>query len=126
MQRWIVMSCKEAWSSKHCEILTWDFSWCHEEVKEDTLQKGLPVPDEAATRARVLRKNVEVPDLATLKDFFRFIAATSKGMIVERLTAESLNTFRKWFFAGFSRVTGTPIDADDRSEVFNVSILYPL
>jgi hypothetical protein len=94
-------------------------------VKEDALQKGLPVPDEAATRARVLRTNVEVPDLATLKDFFRFVAASSKGMIVERSTAKSLNTFGKWFFAGFSRVTGTPTDADDRSEVYNVSILLP-
>jgi hypothetical protein len=52
-------------------------------VKEDALQKGLSVPDEAATRERVLRKNVEVPDLATLKDFFHFVAASSKGMIVE-------------------------------------------
>jgi len=46
-------------------------------MKEDALQKGLSVPDEATTRERVLRKNVEFPDLATLKDFFRFIAAAS-------------------------------------------------
>ena len=111
MQRWIVMSCEEAWSSKHCEILTWDFSWCHEEVKEDALWKGFPVPDEAATRARVLRENVEVPDLATLKNFFRFVAASSKGMIMEKSTPKSLNTSGKWFFAGFSRITGTPTDA---------------
>jgi len=53
-------------------MLTRDFSWHHEGIKEDALQKGLPIPDEAATRERVLRKNVEAPDLATLKDFFRF------------------------------------------------------
>jgi hypothetical protein len=82
-------------------------------VKEDALQKGLSVPDEAATRERVLRKNVEVPDLATLKDF-SFVAASSKSMIVEQSTAKSLNTFGKWFFAGFSRVTGTPTDANEQ------------
>lgn len=67
-----------------------------------------------------------MPNLTTLKDFFRFTAAVSKGMILEKMTADSLNTFGEWFFAGFSRVTGTPTDADDRSEVFNVSILYHL
>jgi hypothetical protein len=97
---------------------------CYEEVKEDALQKRLPVLDEATTRERVFRMNVEIPDLATLKDFFHFVAASSKGMIVEQSTAKLLNTFGKWFFAGVSRVTGTPTDADDRSEVFNVIILY--
>jgi hypothetical protein len=53
-------------------------------MKEDALQKGLPVPNEAATRGRVLRKNVKFPDLATLKDFFRFIAAASKGIIYKK------------------------------------------
>jgi hypothetical protein len=38
-------------------------------MKEAALQKGLPVPDEAATRELVLRRNVEAPDLATVKDF---------------------------------------------------------
>jgi hypothetical protein len=93
-------------------------------VNEDALQIGLSVSDEAATRERVLRKNVEIPDLATLKGFFHFVAASGKGMVVEQSTAKSLNTFRKWFFAGFSRVTGTPTDADNRNGVFNVSMLY--
>ena len=53
-------------------------------MKEDALQQGLPVPDEAATRERVLRKNVEFPDLATLKDFFRFNAAAGKGYDPEK------------------------------------------
>jgi hypothetical protein len=88
--------------------------------------KGLPVPDEAATRERVLRKNVEALDLATLKDFFRFSGPTSKGLIVEKPTCDSLNTFAEWSFAGFSRVTGTPIYADDRSEVYDISICHHL
>ena len=45
-------------------------------MKEDGLQKGLPVPDEAAIQERVLRQDVEAPNLATLKGFFRFHAAT--------------------------------------------------
>jgi hypothetical protein len=73
-------------------------------MKEDALQKGLPVPDEAAVRERVLRKNVEAPDLATVKDFLRFYAATSKGKIQEEVTCDSLNTFTEWFFAGFDHL----------------------
>jgi hypothetical protein len=85
-------------------------------------KKGLPIPDEAAIRERVLRKNVEAPDLATVKDFLRFHAAASKGKIKEKITTDSLNTFAEWFFAGFSRVTDTQTDADHRSEVYDVSI----
>jgi hypothetical protein len=51
-------------------------------MKKDALQKGLPVPDQAAVRERVLVKNVEAPDLTTAKDFFRFCAATGKGKII--------------------------------------------
>ena len=84
-------------------------------MKEDALQKGLPVPDEAAVRDRVLKKHVDAPDLATVKDFLRFHAATSKGKIREEISCDSLNTFAEWFFAGFSRVTDTPISDDDLS-----------
>ena len=60
-------------------------------MKEAALQKGLPVPDEAVTQERVLGKDVEAPDLATVKDFLRFHATTNKGKIMERLTSDSLN-----------------------------------
>jgi hypothetical protein len=95
-------------------------------MKEDALQKGLPVPDEAAVPEQVLRKNVEAPDLATVKDFLRFQAATSKGKIQEEVTCDSLNTFAEWFFAGFSRVTDTPTNDDDRREIYDVSTSYRL
>jgi len=95
-------------------------------MKEDALQKGLPVPDEAAVREQVLRENVEAPDLATVKDFLRFQAATSKGKIQEEVTCDSLNTFAEWFFAGFSRVTDTPTNDDDRREIYDVSTSYRL
>ena len=77
-------------------------------MKEDGLQKELSVPDEAIIRERVLRKDVETTDLSTLKDFFRFQAAASKGMIREKATCHSLNTFAEWFSAGFSYLVGTP------------------
>ena len=95
-------------------------------MKEDALQKGLPVPDEAALRDRVLKKHVNAPDLATVKDFLRFHAATSKGKIKEKISCDSLNTFAEWFFTGFSRVTDTPTNDDDRSEVYNVRQPYHL
>jgi hypothetical protein len=47
----------------------WSFSWHYEGMKEDALQKGLPAPDETAVRELVLAKNVEAPDLGTVKDF---------------------------------------------------------
>ena len=74
-----------------------------------------------AVRERVLRKNVEAPDLATVKDFLRFHVATSKNKIQEEVTCDSLNTFAEWFFAGFSRVTDTPTNDDDRREIYDIS-----
>jgi hypothetical protein len=85
----------------------------------------LPPPDEAEVRERFLGEGVEAPDLATMKDLFRFYAATSQGKIVEKPTADLVNTFAEWFFAGFTRVTGTPTNDDDRSEVYNVSFTLP-
>jgi len=49
-------------------ILTWNFNWHYGEAKEDAFQKGLPVPDEAAIREWVLRKNVKALNLATKID----------------------------------------------------------
>jgi hypothetical protein len=45
-------------------------------------------------------------------------------MIKKKLAADSLNAFVEWFHAGFSRVTGTPIDAEERSGVYNLSAFY--
>jgi hypothetical protein len=67
---------------------------------------------------------VEAPDLATVKDFLHFHAAASKGKIKEKITSDSLNAFTEWFFAGFSGVTNTQTDADDRNEVYDVSTLH--
>jgi hypothetical protein len=47
-------------------------------------------PGQTAIRERILAKNVEVPDLAIVKDFFRFCAATGKGKIVTKTPLTSL------------------------------------
>ena len=121
------MCCKGALSTPlKRSILMWSFSWHYEGMKEDALQKGLPAPDEAVVRELVLAKNVEAPDLATVKDFLRFKAAAGKGMIVEQTTCDSLNTFAEWLFAGFTHVTDTEINKEDRSEVYDVSIFHHL
>ena len=49
------------------------------------------------------RKTRRLRTFATVKDFLRFHAATSKGKIQEEVTCDSLNTFAEWFFAGFTR-----------------------
>jgi hypothetical protein len=61
---------------------------------------------------------VEAPDLTTVKDFFRFYAATGKGRITKRVTCDSLIAVAEWFFACFTRVTNTQTNEDDRSEVY--------
>jgi hypothetical protein len=93
-------------------------------MERDSVQEGLPPPTEAMARQRFLGKDVKAPDLETVKDFLRFHVSTSRGKIVTVPTADSVNTFAEWFYAGFTRVTGTSTDAQDRSEVYHVSPLY--
>jgi hypothetical protein len=89
--------------------------------KMDCAREGRGAPDEDTVREQCLGKGVEAPDLATVKDFLRFRAASGRGLIDKKITADSLQTFAESFFAGFTRVTGTPTDEGERSDVFNVS-----
>jgi hypothetical protein len=66
---------------------------------------------------------MHAPDLVAVKDFVRFYIATSRGKIVEKPTADSVNSFLEPVFAGFIHITGAPTDEEDRSEVYNVSAL---
>ena len=86
--------------------------WALLEMREDALQRHLPAPDEAYARHHCLYYGVEAPNLATIKDFFRFYIATSCGRIVEKPTVDSINTNTEWFLAGVTRVTGTEIHED--------------
>lgn len=88
-------------------------------MERDFAQEGLTSPSEAVARQRCLGEGVKALDLETVKDFLRFHISTSRGKIVQQPTADSLNAFAEWFFAGFTRVRGTPTDAQDRSEVYH-------
>jgi hypothetical protein len=92
-------------------------------MQEDAVQGGLPAPSEEAAREQCLRPGIEAPNLATVKDFIRFYIATSYPRLAEQPTIDSINTVAEWFFAGFTRVTGTGTDAEERSEVYDVSSL---
>jgi len=68
-----------------------------------------------------LDKGISGPDLVTVKDFLEFYAATSHPQLdKKRPTADVIYTDGEWFFAGFTRVTGTDTKAEDRSEVYYV------
>jgi hypothetical protein len=84
-------------------------------------ERGLPAPNEEAAREQCLRSG---PNLATVRDFIRFYIATSRPRLAEQPTVDSINTVAEWFFAGFTRVTGTETDAEERSEVYNVSSCF--
>jgi hypothetical protein len=75
---------------------------------------------EAEARELCLPKGAPAPALEVLKDFLRFYIATSRPVIGTKPTADSINITAKWFFAGFTRVTGTDTSKTDRSEVYDV------
>ena len=80
------------------------------EKKEQDTEEAL-FSDNAAVkisytiRARSLREGLPPLDLVTIKDFLRFIIATSQETLNDgqkKVTVDSMNTFAKWFFAGFT------------------------
>ena len=83
--------------------------------------RDLPLLDEDVARQRCLRSGAEAPDLATVKGFLRFYVATSRPQLSNKPTVDSINTVTEWFFAGFTRVTGTDTNEQERGEVYDVS-----
>jgi hypothetical protein len=107
-------------------ILTTASRWHFADMQQDAVQRELPAPDEEAAREQCLRPRVEAPNLATVKDFLRFYIATSRPRLTEKPTTDSIDAVAECFFTGFTRVTGTETDAEQRSEVYNVSpFSYP-
>jgi len=88
-------------------------------MRREYAQKGLSPPSEETARRQYLWPGVACPDLATVKDFIRFYIATSNPRLDERPTVDSVNIVAEWFFAGFTRVTGTDTVEEERSEVYN-------
>jgi hypothetical protein len=45
-------------------------------MQRDSARRGLSPPDESIARERCLKKGVDAPDLASVKDFLRFYVTT--------------------------------------------------
>jgi hypothetical protein len=100
--------------------------WLIVKVTAHTLDPNVsPAPTEAEVRAQYLGRGAEAPTLKNVKDFVRFYISVSRPKLAPIPTVDSINTVAEWFFAGFTRVTGTPTDAKERSEVYRVSELFP-
>ena len=50
-----------------------------------------PLPTRPAPGITVFGEGVEAPDLATVKEFFRYYISLSHGKIVDKLTVDSIN-----------------------------------
>lgn len=96
--------------------------WHLGEIELDHVNRGLPPPKEADVRAKYLGQGIEIPDLATVKDFFRFYIATSNPRLDEVSIADSICNIGEFFFASFTWVMETIIPQDIRSEVYSVSL----
>ena len=94
--------------------------WRLAHLERDHAGRGLPAPTAEEVRAQYLGRGVELPDLATLKDFIRFYIYTSQPRLSLTMTTDSMGTVSEWLFAGFTRVTGTVVPRDIRSEIYSV------
>jgi hypothetical protein len=121
LRRYVVYEGPSLLVYKWAPVLTQSSRWKLDEMREDAIRRGVTPPNERIVREHCPGKGVEVPDLATLKDFLQFQASVMRGKIKKIPTDESLNSFAEWFFAGFARVTETIIGKIERSEVYNVS-----
>ena len=59
-----------------------------------------------------------------MTDFLRLYSATSRPMLADAPTVNSINTVAERGFAGFTHVTGIDTYKEEGSEVYNVS-LFP-
>lgn len=96
------------------------------DAEESVLNQQTTVDASYTTGAQRLREGLPPLDLAIIKDFLRFIAAISRGIIDDKeelVTTDLIKTFAEWFFAGFARVIGNRIEEEDRRPVYNISII---
>jgi hypothetical protein len=87
------------------------YRWRYDEFR-DECEEERPCPlDLPSVKAHVLRRDVPVPPLHEVKDFFRFYVKQSGGRIKDRVTVRSTAIAAVNFFSGFTRVTETPFEA---------------
>ena len=89
-------------------------------MERDHIERGLSVPSEEEVRKQCLGRGTKLPDLRIVKDFLRFYIHTSQPKLSTDTTTDSMGTISEWFFAGFTRATGTVVPSDFRSEVYGV------
>jgi hypothetical protein len=97
-------------------------------LRKDAVNRGISPPSEEEVRQSCLGPGVEAPDLVKVKDFTRFYIATSRPRIMKKEkkpTVDSINSILEFFFAGFTSITGTETNGEDRSEVYDVSTTHP-
>ena len=70
------------------------------------------------TKARVLRWGAPAPSPDDLKDFIRFMIAASRGRIASTPSASTIKSRLQEFYMGFTRVTGTDTNDDERSHMY--------
>jgi hypothetical protein len=97
--------------------------YCFGVMREAHLREpsSSPPPTADMARAEYLHLGAPAPTLKFVKDFIRFYISISRPVLDNVPTVDSINSIAEWFFAGFTRVTGTPTDAAERSEVYGVS-----
>lgn len=76
-------------------------------ITSSTKNQSLLIPSELDTYSSYLGPNAKAPDLATIKDFFQFYASLSYETIETQHTTKLVNARMEFFFAGFTRLTGT-------------------
>lgn len=99
--------------------------WHLAHIERDHLERGLPAPSEEKVRSKYLGLGTKLPGLATVKDFLRYYIHTSQPGLNKCMTADSMVTVSEWFFACFTRVTGTVVPKDVRSEVYSACPSLP-
>jgi hypothetical protein len=99
------------------------YSWSYREFR-DLSKETRPCPlDWQSVKSHVLYDGAPAPALHKLKDFIRFYVKQSKGRIKEHATVQTTLLQAVFFFAGFSRETGTAIKEKDRTS-FKVRTLF--
>ena len=98
-------------------------SWSYGEFS-DLPEETRPCPlDWKSVKSYVLHDGAPAPALHKIKDFVRFYVKQSKGRITEHATINTTLSQAVFFFAGFTRETGTAIKEADRTEIFKVRTL---
>ena len=91
------------------KFTSWNMNRLRAEGKE-------PIFEE--TKADVLYWGAPAPSPDELKDFIRFMIATSRGRIAPTPSTRTIKTRLQEFYIGFTRVTGTKTNEDERSHMY--------